>query len=398
MSMQEISRSEAIRVVLNYQLEPTQLPNLFNKLGTIQYDPLNPLGRNPDLTLQARVKNYKIDDWQKLAYTDLDNQDRYIYDAWDKQACLVLLNDWPNRRVLHKWGRSWWENKIFAEYPKEVKATKAALKEHGPMSSLDFDDQSTEKNWRGSWYGPKLVKNILRAMWDAGEVVTDHRVKGRHVYGLSEDVIPAELFNAPKTDPKESLKWLILRRHQTAGMLREKAASDLWFLPIKAAERKELMAELVEENRLIALDVEGIKFHTLPHILEAKKARNVPKMHFLAPLDPIMWDRDALEHLYNFYYRWEVYKPESKREWGYYVLPVLYNNQFVARFDSRLIKDAKTKTATWEIYAWYWETKPNEAMLSALKDAASNFMNYLGADSIKLPKKLDKATRETLKV
>lgn len=391
--MQKISRKEAIRVGLNYQLEPTPLPQLFNRLGTIQYDPLNPLGRNPDLTLQARVKNYKIDDWQKLAYTD-----RHIYDAWDKQACLVLLSDWPYRRVLHNWGRSWWENKIFADYPKEVKATKAALKEHGPMSSLDFEDQSTEKNWRGSWYGPKLVKNILKALWDAGEVVTDHRIKGRHVYGLAEDVIPKDLYNVPEIDAEECLKWLILRRHQTAGILRENVNNDLWFLPIKSAERKRIMAELVEEEKLVALDIEGIKFHTQPNVLKAKKARNTPKMHFLAPLDPIMWDRDALEHLHNFYYRWEVYKPEAKREWGYYVLPVLFENQFVARFDSRLVKDAKGKSSIWEIYAWYWESKPTEAMLSALSDAATRFMNYLGADAMKLPKKLDKATKDALKV
>jgi uncharacterized protein len=76
-----ISREQARRLLTLYHFTPTDLPGVFARLGTVQYDPLNPVGRNHDLVLQARVPCYCIDDWQKTAYTD-----RLIYDAWDKQA------------------------------------------------------------------------------------------------------------------------------------------------------------------------------------------------------------------------------------------------------------------------------------------------------------------------
>ena len=78
-----ISREQARRFLALYHFTPTDLMGTIERLATVQYDPLNPVGRNPDLVFQARVPGYQVDDWQKVAYTD-----RMIYDAWDKQAYL----------------------------------------------------------------------------------------------------------------------------------------------------------------------------------------------------------------------------------------------------------------------------------------------------------------------
>ena len=84
----DISLAQARRFLASYHFAQTNLPGVFERLGTVQYDPLNPVGRNPDLVLQARVPGYQVDDWQQMAYTD-----RLIYDAWDKQALLVQMRD-----------------------------------------------------------------------------------------------------------------------------------------------------------------------------------------------------------------------------------------------------------------------------------------------------------------
>ena len=100
-----ISRKQARRLLALYHFTPTDFPGVFERLGTVQYDPLNPVGRNPDLVLQARIAGYRVDDWQKAAYSD-----RLIYDAYDKQAHLLPLiclnastlnsrNNWP--RLYH---------------------------------------------------------------------------------------------------------------------------------------------------------------------------------------------------------------------------------------------------------------------------------------------------------
>ena len=93
--MLTLSRAEARRFLATYHFTPSNVPGVFERLGTVQYDPLNPVGRNPDLVLQARVPGYQVDDWQKTAYTD-----RLVYDAWDKMACLVPMSDWPRRARL----------------------------------------------------------------------------------------------------------------------------------------------------------------------------------------------------------------------------------------------------------------------------------------------------------
>jgi uncharacterized protein YcaQ len=79
----QLSREQARRLLARYHFTPTDLLGVFTRLGTVQYDPLNPVGRNPDLVFQARVPGYHVDDWQPLAY-----EQRLVYDAWDKQACL----------------------------------------------------------------------------------------------------------------------------------------------------------------------------------------------------------------------------------------------------------------------------------------------------------------------
>lgn len=77
-----LSREEARRFLAHYHFQSTDLTGVINRLGTVQYDPLNPVGRNADLVFQARIPGYQVDDWQVAAY-----EDRIIYDAWDKQAC-----------------------------------------------------------------------------------------------------------------------------------------------------------------------------------------------------------------------------------------------------------------------------------------------------------------------
>src|ERR1700745_2272574 len=110
--MIHVSREEARRFLATYHFTPTDLPGVFTRLGTVQYDPLNPVGRNPDLVLQARVPGYRVDDWQSLAYDQ-----RQIYDAWDKQACLVPIADWPKRALIREHYRPYHDAEILAKEP-----------------------------------------------------------------------------------------------------------------------------------------------------------------------------------------------------------------------------------------------------------------------------------------
>ena len=383
--MLNLSKSDARRLLAHHHFIPGTLRDVFTRLGSVQYDPLNPVGRNHDLVLQARVPGYRVGDWENLAY-----QERFIYDAWDKQASLVLLHDWPQRRIYHDWHKSWWDERILRAFPEAIDAVLAELRERGPLSSTAFDYQLHKPEWEGSWYGPKLTKNVLRALWHTGEVMTSGRRNGHHIYDLAEHIVPSEFYGAAPLPEAEMVAWLVRLRHQAVGLLRPNASAEVWSLGISAAARRAMIAQLVQTGDFVPVDVEGVLFHALPETLAGlKQPTPLEQMIFVAPLDQLMWDRKAVEHVFGFDYIWEVYKPVAARKWGYYVLPVFYGDRFVARFDSRL------KGNVWELYAWFWEpdVTPGAAMLGALTDAVKRFMAYLGAEKLILPAGLSRQTR-----
>jgi uncharacterized protein YcaQ len=392
--MLTLSRAEARRFLAAYHFIPTNVPGVFDRLGTVQYDPLNPVGRNPDLVLQARVPGYQVDDWQKTAYTD-----RVIYDAWDKMACLVPMSDWPMRARMR--AHTYELNPQLLEgHADAVTAALAELDARGPLSSLEFEDQS-HFTVRTSWYGPKRIKHILRALWDRGLIVTHHRQGGRHYYDRAERVIPPEYFNAPEVqDEDESTRWMLARRSQTMGLIRPTGDYTIWFGCGATVRRAPAFKELVEMGTLTPVQISESGAKSWPaylptnalKLLEAPAA--APRVIFLGPLDSLLWDRRGVMQLFDFEYIWEVYKPEPQRRWGYYVLPVFYGDRFVARLDSRL------ERGKWSITRWWWEpdVTPTADLLDALHVAAVHFVHYLRAGSVRVEAGVEPSVRQAMTI
>lgn len=379
-----LSKADARRLLANHHFPPTTIHGAFERLGSVQFDPLKPVGCNHDLVLQARVPGYQVDDWQQLAY-----QERFIYDGWDKQASLVLMRDWPYRRIFHKWHAAWWRKRVFDAHPGVVEIVLDELRRRGPLTSTAFEHQVHVEDWKGSWYGPKLTKHVLRALWHTGKVLTHSRKNGHHVYDLAERIVPQKLLRAQPVSEEASVEFLLETRHRAMGLLRPNAQQEVWSMD--ATTRKKTIASLVDQKKLIAVEVEGMKFHALPSALEKVEETPEPRMVFVAPLDQIVWDRKAVAHLFGFEYLWEVYVPEPKRRWGYYVLPVFSGDSFVGRIESKRVKNV------WQVRSWRWEDKPTVEQLGALEEAVARFRRYLGVDKLELPKGLDAKTKSAFK-
>jgi hypothetical protein len=388
-----LAAREARHLLAVYHFAPRSVSAAFEHLGAVQYDPLNPLGRNPDLVLQSRVPGYRVDGWQHLAY-----RRRRVYDAWDKQVCLTPVEDWPYRRIYHRHFRRRWGERVLDAYPDEVGVTLRELEHRGPLSSLDFADELFGHHRpaaiRGSWYGDRLVKHILRGLWMSGEIVTHHRDKGRHVYDLPGRVLPAEVLKAADPGDEASLRYLLERRVRSAGLLRPGAGADVWSVPVESALRRRILDDLVAEGALLALEVDGEAFLATPSALAALEGARPRGMRFVAPLDGLLWDRRGVQRLYDFDYVWEVYKPQAKRRWGYYVLPVWHLGNLVGRFDSRL--ERAGRHVTWRVERFDWEGVPGAAARAALEGAARRFARYLGADNVVVGEGVDPATGAAL--
>jgi Uncharacterized protein conserved in bacteria len=372
----QLSCEEARRFLATYHFTQSDLAGVFARLGTVQYDPLNPVGRNADLVLQARVPNYHVDDWQEAAYSQ-----RQIYDAWDKQACLVQTQDWAFRAQTRAHHQPYHDRAIMESEPGIVEAIYHAIDTRGPLSSQEFEDHTHVSDGH-SWYGSTQTKRVLRSMWSNGLLLTHHRLHGRHYYDRPARVIPAPYFSAAgHPDPESYYRWILLRRHQAVGLLRPNAEISIWSACGTKAQRQKALAQLVEAGQLIDVQIGEKRWQyympqaALPYL---EQSAVVPRAIFMGPLDSMIWDRKAIQQLFNYDYLWEVYKPVAQRRWGYYVLPVFYQDRFIARLDSRL------NGKTWHILQWWWEADvtPDTTMLTALHSAVIQFMHYLAADTV----------------
>jgi uncharacterized protein len=379
-----LSKADVRKALVRHHFSPcaTQA-EAFGRLRSIQFDPIAPVGCNHDLVLQARVPGYKVGDWQGTAY-----KDRLIYDGWDKQASLVPFEGWPLRRILHVLHRSHF-TRIFDGHPEAVEAVLKELDERGPLLPKEFEFQQRKDEWKGSWHGPSVTKQTLRALWHAGLVMTTGRRNGHHVYDLTERVVPPRFLAEPMLSEDESSRELILERHRAMGVLRPNASYEVWSYQ-HAPVRKKAIGELLERGEIVPVEVEGVNANATPAFLSLLDQPSIePRVVFVAPLDQLVWDRKMVEHLFGFEYIWEIYTPEPKRRWGYYVLPVLFGDDLVARVEFACRKGVL------EIRQWHFESQsPSRAFMSELKRSLKSFMKYCSATSIQAQPHIDPKIRD----
>jgi uncharacterized protein YcaQ len=351
-------------------------------VGCIQYDPLDIVGKNPELVLQARVKDFRPDMLRELLY-----EDRQLLDGFDKAMSIYPVEDWPyfrRRREAYKNGSG------KAEPIMSVLAqVRAAVEERGPLSSLDLE-MNEKIAW--DWSESRLARAALESMYFSGELVIHHKAHTRKFYDLVHRCLPEELLYMP--DPNQTdaqyQDWYVTRRIGSVGLLWDRAGEAwLGMHKIKSKERRPVLKRLVEKGRIEQVQVEGIqepfylRDQDRPTLERASEMDEQPSQaRFIAPLDNLCWDRRMLKELFDFDYRWEVYVPVNRRNYGYYVLPVLYGDRFIARFDPAFDK----KNGVLTVKNWWWEPEivPSEQMAGALAQSFQGFLGYLDARRLEL--------------
>jgi len=389
--MLTITRRQARRFILAHQglWPPYELEgksgalSYVRRVGCIQFDPLNIVGHNPELVLQARVSDFRPVMLQEMLY-----EGRKLLDGWDKNMSIYCVEDWPyfqrhRKSALRELGDS--SQPATSILPQ----VRTAIEKQGPLSSIDLDfDQTVD--W--SWAPTRLARAALESMYSWGELIVHHKVHTRKVYDFASRHIPEDLLSAP--DPNETERqyhdWHVLRRIGGVGLLWSMSGGAWLGMPgIKSKERKAALTRLLKQGKVVEVRVEGIKppFYMrsqdrmiLDETLDSDDL--LPRAAILAPLDNLLWDRRFVEDLFDFHYRWEVYKPVAERRYGYYVLPILYGDRFVARFEPGRDKDAGAAI----IKNWWWEfgVTPSKRMQSALLHCFERFLGYLGSDGLQV--------------
>jgi uncharacterized protein YcaQ len=155
-------------------------------------------------------------------------------------------------------------------------------------------------------------------------------------------------------------------------------------------QRAEILNRLAEKGLLIPIHIRELKGSTFYirnndlDLLESsrRKSRARPRAAFIAALDNLLWDRKLVSWIFDFDYVWEVYKPVAKRKFGYYVLPILYGDRLIGRFDP--VFDRKTGELL--LKGWWWEEDMfmTDEMVSALEECLTAFLSYVGAKRIRI--------------
>ena len=318
--------------------------------GCIQYDPVDVCGRNAELTLQSRVRGFT-----KQMLDDLLYRDRLLVDYTDKELSIWPAEDWPYFSGYRERSRE--HGSRFPGIPELEKEAVEYIRRHGPVSSDTLPVEGTvfwhsSMHWSGHWHKEsQAARSVLEQLYTDGILLIHHKAGSRKFYDLAENSLPPALLNAPSPcrDENDFLEWRILRRIGAVGLLWNRR-SDAWLgIGMDTEQRNAAFGRLERDGRITPVRVEGLRFPLyllsgdLPALesVVAGQADVRPRLEFLAPLDPMLWDRNLVEAVWGFRYSWEIYTPAAKRKYGYYVLPVLYGDRFIGRIEPKA--DRKTK-------------------------------------------------------
>ena len=314
--------------------------------GCIQFDPIDICGRNAELVLQSRVK-----DFDKSMLDDLLYGDRQLLDYFDKNLAIVDVADWPGFARLREQFR---HNGRSLEQIQAIEADlKVMIHEKGAVCSKDIGYEQ-KVNW---YWSPqtKLARAALESLYFRGDLIIHHKKGSVKYYALAEEGLPADLLAAPDPfgDDHEHRVWRVLRRIGSVGLIWNKP-SDAWLFidGLTAAERALIFQELIEAGKIRSVHVDGLKdwFYYLSddqplmdRIISGpfNPADIRERTEFLAPLDNMLWDRRLIKAMFEFDYKWEIYTPPDQRKYGYYVLPILVGTRFAGRIE--VINDRKNR-------------------------------------------------------
>ena len=344
--------------------------------GCIQYDPVDVCGKNAELTLQSRVRGFT-----KEMLADLLYKDRLLVDYTDKELSIWPREDWPY--FSHYRDRSRRHGAGFPGIPELEEQAVAYIREHGPVSSDTLPIEGkvfwhSSMHWSGNRHGTSpAARSVLEQLYTDGVLLIHHKSGSRKFYDLAEKYFGRELLEAGNPCPDETSfrEWRIRRRIGAVGLLWNRRPDAFLGIEMTAGQREAAFEKLEAEGAIRKTAVEGIRsplyFLTedLP-LAEAVLSGAVdrsPRLEFLAPLDPVLWDRKLVEAVWDYRYSWEIYTPAGKRKFGTYVLPMLYGEKMAGRIEAAADRKAETLVVK---NVWYEPGIRQTKKLNAAVDAA----------------------------
>ena len=361
-------------------------------LEGLQLDPLNVAARSQDIALWGRIHGYH----PGLLHTAAYEQRRFFdYGGWLFLYPMTELPHW--RTTMAQTARVGYWAEWLAAHAALADEVRAALHQRGPLGNRDFSGNTRVSSYRGR----KDTALALYALWMTGEVMITHRAGFDRVYDLSSRVAPLHLdYTGDETTAE---RHFVRKAIALYGLLREGTLRSSLYpylhRMLSTAQAKALVQRLQDEGDAVPVRVEGqrdrllllaedvpllaaVAADTTPAAWQPLSSTTRDEVTFLAPLDMVS-ARGRAARLFDFDYKWEVYVPAAKRRWGYYVLPILYDDRLVGRLDPKLDR----RSMTLHIHGFWLEPHApagDTHFAAALRRGLDSFAAFVEARTVEI--------------
>lgn len=373
----ELSLLEARRAAVSAQLlsgpRPKGIVSVVEHLGGLQLDPTSAVARSEHIVLWSRVGNYKLAELERAMYVE---HSLFEYGSWILPMSEFGLYREAMRRYLsgptvrQRYVREWLDaNAGFRHY------VLSELRRRGPLRSRELDDRAVVP-WRtGGWNDGKNVGRLLDALWAAGELAIVGRDGSQRIWNLARRIYP-------RGGSRLSTREAASRRMSAQLRVRGIARADQFGFGVEGrlAEWKETLQELVSSGVASRVRVKGLPGEWCAHKSALERRRFVPRTTLLSPFDQLIANRERAEELFSFRFKLEIYIPAEKREYGYYVMPILHGERLIGRIDP--LYDRKSRTL--RVHAVYAEPDAPAGAAAGVATAIRDLAVWLGAQRIEI--------------
>lgn len=350
------------------------LINIIRQMSLLQIDTIHVVARSPYLVLFSRLGDFP-ERWLGEALSQ-----GKLFEYWAHEACFIPAEDYPllRHRMLNPQHMGWKYNREWVDtWQQDITALLAHIAENGPVRSADF---SAPEGQKAGWWSWKPHKRHLENLFTAGELMVIERRNFQRVYDLRERVMPDWDDKQHALSEADAVQAMLRKSAASLGIFKPAWLADYYRL--KRAPVKETLAQWLEEKEVIEVDVATlgqcyVHHSLLPLLASGAKSTCVA---FLSPFDPVVWDRKRASELFDFEYRLECYTPEAKRQYGYFVLPILHRGALKGRLDARMLRKEKVLHVR---QLWLEaKTRISPSMVAEIQLAISRFARWQGAENV----------------
>ncbi len=376
----KLSKASARRIALGAQgftdARPTgkvdrrHLRRVMGRLNYIQLDSVPVVMRTQYMPAFSRLGPYDPDLHDRVAYKD----DEWI-EAWCHEASLIPVADEPLLRFMKDRARNGDAWKGFVTFAAQEAAyideVRAQIQER-PLAPGDLEDPRPRE---GEWWGSRSLGSVaLDWLFRIGEVGIRRDPGFIKEFDLLERIVPAEIRALPTPSEEDATRELLRRGAKSLGVFSLPELIDYHRVPKKAGRLRAL--ELIEEGAFTEVSVEGWDRPAYVHP-DAARPRRINACTFLSPFDQLTWHRERAQRLFDFDYKIEIYVPQAKRKYGYYVLPFLLGDRIVGRCD---LKTDRTDNVLRVLSAFSEPGTDRDEVIEGLRPALDDLARFVGVD------------------